>query len=81
MCQDCTGARENGGYWPLYRLGCQGCTARAVARSQAAIEAFEFNHWDSLDDILARLFRNNQREALSRVRAWWRIDHPQEQKA
>ena len=80
-CTDCAEARLR--TWCGYRIGCNGCSARAVARSLAA-----FNALDTMGDgdaeplralIVQLLPEMPYADARRLVWDWWRSDHPQQQ--
>ena len=78
-CEACAAAkvRTSG----LYINRCEGCTARAVARSLAAHHAWHpqgEGDLEPLKALVAKLFpADRQRQARALVWAWWQHDHPQ----
>jgi hypothetical protein len=84
MCAECTLARErvwHGGYdhW------CDGCMARAIARSQAAFHAIdERGNGDQrpLRELIGRCMQKVPYEDARRVVwQWWQVDHAKEVEA
>lgn len=77
-CTPCALARST--VWHgAYRTGCSECTARAIARSNAAIRAFDPRHdgdrW-SLGRLIALAMPDVATDRAERmVRAWWDRDH------
>ena len=66
----------------LYINRCEGCMARAVARSLVAYHAWH-PHGERdrkpLEELVAKLFTaDRQRQARALVWAWWQHDHPQQ---
>lgn len=79
-CPDCTQARAtrwHGGY----RIGCLGCAARAVARSQAMHDAVTSRTQDAFrtlrETISNAIPGQPYEEAKAAVIEWWRNDHPE----
>lgn len=78
-CTPCVLARSS--VWHgTYRTGCSECTARAIARSNAAIRAFDARHAgdrEVLDRLMALAMPEVATDRAERmVRAWWDRDHP-----
>lgn len=75
-CPDCTDARAKR-WHGVYRMGCAGCQARAVARSMAAADAVRDRTTEGLREVLAKAMpKTPADEALRMVWDWWRVDHP-----
>ena len=76
-CPDCAEAMRR--TWGGYHAKCPGCTARAIARSQAAFHAMRRGSIDdkqALRDLIARLMPNTSTtEARRMVHGWWTHDH------
>lgn len=76
-CIECRETEARQGHWHVYRTGCPGCTARAVARSQAAFDAIVRSDPAELRDMLKRMFPTMAyADARALVWAAWQIDHP-----
>ena len=74
-CDDCT--RAKAGLWGGYRRSCHGCTARAIARSQATHQAIRENDPAELRAMIGRLLPEMPyAEARELVWEWWQQDHP-----
>ena len=71
-CQDCTKARA--GHWGGYSMGCQSCTARAIARSPEAFEALGARgDTRALSAMVDHIMGATDRaEAVRMVREWFR---------
>lgn len=73
-CSHC--ARASAGVWFGYLASCEGCAARAVARSLCAFEAVRTRQSADLRAVLARVLPAVPYEqARALVWDWWRIDH------
>lgn len=77
-CHDCQQARVKA--WGAYRAQCNGCAARAIARSLTAWNALHpagDGNRQALTEMVARLLPNVAAdEARRMVLSWWREDHP-----
>lgn len=78
-CEHCTTARAkrwHGGY----STGCQGCTARSIARSLVMFNAVNKRTpeaFEALRETITRMLPGQQyAEARAAVLAWWTNDHP-----
>lgn len=77
-CEACTTAKLRS--CGSYRTWCDGCMARACARSLAAFNALDpkgSGEQEPLRDLVAQVFPAEKRkQARADVWAWWQIDHP-----
>lgn len=66
----------------IYRDGCKGCAARAIARSKAAFNALHdkgTGKTRELIELVDRLLPDLPTEAARKmVRDWWSLDHQQQ---
>lgn len=80
-CPECTEARARA-WWGGYRANCNGCTARAIARSLDAFNALAASGTgdkDALRALIGRLMPNVEpAQARRMVWEWWTQDHPQQ---
>lgn len=85
ICPDCTVAKSH--TWGGYSAHCNGCKARAAARSLAAKKVLSTNTPDPDDsrifsDLIARLMPSTPtKQARALVCAWWHHDHPKDDAA
>ncbi len=83
-CDNCR--RAAAGMWICYRMACDGCTARAIARSMAAFNAARpgasADDKAALRETYARALPHlPMREAHEAMLFWWRLDHAVELQA
>lgn len=75
-CPTCAKAELLGQSFGGYQRTCPGCTARGLARSQAAFFAFRNGRPLDLRDAIQRAFkRTPYDEAMAMVRRWWDLEN------
>ena len=76
-CAHCAAARVR--TWGHYETWCNGCMARAVARSSAAFHALDSRgkgEQEPLRDLVRRMLPEfGVGQALAMVAEWWKVDH------
>lgn len=79
-CEDCALAKAQR-WWGGYRMGCAGCSARAIARSLAAFNVLHPQGTGDRGELRALLGRMLPElgpvHAKRAVLGWWRHDHEQ----
>lgn len=74
MCNHCAAARVRA--HGFYDHWCDGCMARAVARSGAALKAFERDDYSELVRTIGDVFPASRVARARRlVEQWWANDH------
>lgn len=80
MCVECVETKTWRGHWHAYRVGCDTCAARAIARSLAAFKAIRKEEPGELRDMIGRVLPNVPFEdARSMVWEAWQVDHEHEE--
>lgn len=82
MCNECAMVKERAGMWHAYQANCDGCTARAVARSAAMFAAVRLGEPRNLREMIGRVLPGMS-YADARVLVWkaWEIDHAEQEEA